>query len=104
MQREQLKKKRIGKTQKRKINKHNKMLSRITGCRMLRSCPRNEAFASLEEKDMTYFRSLLPEPSVLTESLDSYNKDWWGTFQGNSSLVLKPKTTEQVSDILKYCN
>ena len=80
------------------------MLSSITACRMLGSCPRNEAFASLEAADMNYFRSILPEPAVLTENLDSYNTDWWGTFKGNSSLVLKPKTTEQVSDILKYCN
>lgn len=25
-------------------------------------------------------------------------------YQGNSALVLRPKTTEEVSEILKYCN
>jgi len=70
------------------------MLSSVTVCRMLGSCPRNEAFASLEAHDLSYFKSLLPDPAVITENLDSYNTDWWGTFKGNSSLVLKPKTTE----------
>ena len=30
--------------------------------------------------------------------------DWTKKYKGNSKLVLKPKTTEEVSAILKYCN
>ena len=33
-----------------------------------------------------------------------YNRDWVGKFKGNSSLVLRPGSTEQVARILLHCN
>ncbi|KAI4466375.1 d-2-hydroxyglutarate dehydrogenase mitochondrial [Holotrichia oblita] len=36
--------------------------------------------------------------------LERYNIDWMNHLRGNSSLVLKPKTTTEVSKILTYCN
>ncbi|RNA02908.1 D-2-hydroxyglutarate mitochondrial [Brachionus plicatilis] len=36
-------------------------------------------------------------------SLDSYNEDWLKSCKGNSKLVLLPKTTLELSEILKYC-
>lgn len=33
-----------------------------------------------------------------------YNIDWIKTVRGNSNVVLKPKTTEEVSEIMKYCH
>lgn len=30
--------------------------------------------------------------------------DWMRKYKGHTKLVLKPKTTEDVSKILKYCN
>ena len=33
-----------------------------------------------------------------------YNIDWMRKYRGKSRLVVKPKTTQQVSQILKYCN
>lgn len=30
--------------------------------------------------------------------------DWLRKYRGDSKVVLKPKTTQEVSDILKYCN
>ena len=38
------------------------------------------------------------------ENLDGYNTDWMNTVRGQSSLVLRPQTTEQMSKVLKYCN
>jgi FAD/FMN-containing dehydrogenase len=38
------------------------------------------------------------------EDLERYNNDWLGKYRGQSKLVLKPNSTEQVSKILKYCN
>lgn len=46
---------------------------------------------------------LLPS-QIQTEGIEAYNTDWIGIFQGNSSLVLKPSSTEQVRQILTYCN
>jgi len=38
------------------------------------------------------------------EDLSAYNQDWMGKYKGASQLVLRPKTTAQVSQILQYCN
>ena len=54
---------------------------------------------------MGFFNSL-PIEIVSTDpfELQNHNKDWTGNFIGSSRLLLKPKTTQQVSDILEYCN
>ena len=57
-------------------------------------------------QDITHFRSLLSQPdrSVVTDDISHYNKDWTGHYVGSSSLVLRPRSTQEVSSILKYCN
>ncbi|KAI2501512.1 D-lactate dehydrogenase (cytochrome) [Fragilaria crotonensis] len=42
--------------------------------------------------------------SVLTEDLESYNQDWSKRWKGDSPMVLRPHSTDEVSSILKYCN
>ncbi|ORY46978.1 hypothetical protein BCR33DRAFT_715366 [Rhizoclosmatium globosum] len=72
----------------------------------------NRAYSSgkkLTEEDVKVFREILKEAgpvSVLTDSADveGFNEDWMRKFRGQSQLVLKPKTTQQVSEILKYAN
>ena len=59
-------------------------------------------FKKLEISDIDHFKSILPEDDVLTTDLEFYNTDWLRKYKGNSSLVVRPKTTEQVSKILKY--
>lgn len=63
-------------------------------------------FNTLEERHIDFFKNLLGFQNILTEESDieSYNLDIYHYFRGSSSLVLKPKTTEQVSQILAYCN
>ena len=60
----------------------------------------------LTDKDVGYFESILDKGSVVTdeEIIKPHNSDWTKKFVGDSKLMLKPKTNEQVSDILKYCN
>lgn len=68
---------------------------------------RDSKFKKLDDSDIEYFRSVLKDDNyVITEKqdLDFYNEDWMRKYKGQSQLVLKPKTTEQVSQILKYCN
>ncbi|KAJ1729106.1 D-lactate ferricytochrome c oxidoreductase, partial [Coemansia biformis] len=36
--------------------------------------------------------------------LEGFNADWLNKYRGSSQLVLKPKTTKEVSEILRYCN
>lgn len=72
----------------------------------------------LEEKDVEKFASILstPETSLLTtlktskgpkpvdaSELDLFNNDWMNKYHGQSVCVLKPKTTKEVSEIMKYC-
>jgi len=46
------------------------------------------------------------EGSVVTDpqTVDPYNTDWNKQYKGTSTLLLRPKTTSEVSAILKYCN
>lgn len=39
-----------------------------------------------------------------TGSLEKYNVDWTGHYRGFSSIVVRPKSTDEVSRILAYCN
>lgn len=63
-----------------------------------------QKFNKLEEADITHFKSIIHQDDVLTSDLEFYNTDWLRKYKGNSCLVLRPKTTEQVSKILTHCN
>lgn len=67
---------------------------------------RDERYATLEKSDIDYFKSILPENALIQDQDDLlfYNEDWMRKYRGQSKLTLKPKTTEQVSQILKYAN
>jgi D-lactate dehydrogenase (cytochrome) len=65
------------------------------------------SFASLKDKDISHFESIVGRQSGMVtdeEDLRPYNTDWTKKFKGNSKLVLKPETSEQVAAVLKYCN
>jgi hypothetical protein len=68
---------------------------------------------SVTEQDVLHFGKILPATSILStigpkpaaeSELASYNNDWMGKYQGKSRVVLRPKTAQQVSEIVKYCN
>jgi FAD/FMN-containing dehydrogenase len=39
-----------------------------------------------------------------TDDIEPFNGDWMRKYRGHTKLVLKPGSTEEVSNILKYCN
>lgn len=39
-----------------------------------------------------------------SQDLESFNCDWMGKYKGQSKLALKPNSTEQVAQILRFCN
>ncbi|KIJ53409.1 hypothetical protein M422DRAFT_222738 [Sphaerobolus stellatus SS14] len=41
--------------------------------------------------------------AVSAEELEGFNVDWMGKYRGHSQVVIKPKTTQEVSAIVKYC-
>ena len=74
--------------------------------------PRSESFARPTEDHLKYLRSVLSSPSSLlstidgsatTDDLAGYNNDWMNKYHGKSPIVVKPKTTEEVSKVMKYC-
>lgn len=74
---------------------------------------RNPAFSQVTKEHVQYFKELLGTDSALidginradaTDDLAPFNSDWMRKYGGQTRLVLKPQTTEEVSKILKYCN
>ncbi|RKP25042.1 hypothetical protein SYNPS1DRAFT_29212 [Syncephalis pseudoplumigaleata] len=67
---------------------------------------RSTALNQLSSEDITFFKSILPPTSVITDEddLSSYNVDWMRKYRGQSAVVLLPKTTEQVAKAPAYCN
>ncbi|CDP01959.1 unnamed protein product [Coffea canephora] len=67
---------------------------------------RNPLFSSISPDDISYFKTILGERGVVQDALalDAANTDWMGKYRGSSKLLLQPKNTEEVSQILKYCN
>ena len=49
---------------------------------------------------------MLDKQGVVTDetALEPFNVDWTKKYRGHSKLVLRPKNTQEVSDILKYCD
>lgn len=41
---------------------------------------------------------------LLDEDAQPYNVDWMNKYRGQGGVVLRPKTVEQVSNIMKFCN
>lgn len=63
-------------------------------------------FSQISATDVNFFTDLLdPHRIIVGEAeLEGHNTDWLGMVRGASSVLLKPKTTEEVSKILAYCN
>lgn len=64
-------------------------------------------YSELSDKDVRFFETLVGKRNVLqdgSDDLQGYNVDFWHTLRGNSKLVIKPGSTKEISEILKYCN
>ncbi|PWN45723.1 hypothetical protein IE81DRAFT_336189 [Ceraceosorus guamensis] len=83
------------------------------------SAPPPGAFLRLNADHVTSIASLLsaPSSSLLTtistsdssiptadaSDLESFNTDWMNKYKGQSPLVVKPKSTKEVADVVNYC-
>lgn len=67
---------------------------------------RNHNYASVADDDLEFFRSVVGPDAVKTfaDELDVFNTDWMGQYRGSSPVALVPKTTEEISRILRHCN
>lgn len=63
---------------------------------------------SVTPEDLSFFRSVLSSPtSVLTaesDDLTAYNKDWMGKYEGKATTVLRPRSTQEVAEIVRWCS
>ncbi|KAI8093077.1 uncharacterized protein BX664DRAFT_328869 [Halteromyces radiatus] len=73
---------------------------------------RSPSFKKLTKEDLDYFYAILPRDNILVaynelgnnDELLKHSTDWYNLFRGSPSAVLFPETTEQVSQLLTYCN
>jgi len=69
---------------------------------------RGSQYSQLTAEDISYFESICPVISIdkgaTEDDLEPFNTDWMRKYRGKTRLVVKPKTTEDVSKILKHCN
>ncbi|KAK9456415.1 hypothetical protein V1511DRAFT_497490 [Dipodascopsis uninucleata] len=66
---------------------------------------RDPRFGQITETDIEYFKSILSPSSILTDEQDveGFNIDSMRKYKGQSRVVLKPRDTEEVGKIMKYC-
>ncbi|CAG9814444.1 unnamed protein product [Phaedon cochleariae] len=64
------------------------------------------AFSELTDRHVGHFRELLGADRVVTDEdeCEGFNVDWIKNVRGYSRCILKPKTTEEVSKIMSFCN
>ncbi|NWH20982.1 D2HDH protein, partial [Grus americana] len=61
-------------------------------------------FSRLSDSDVACFERIMPGRVVTDpEELKQFNVDWLKSVRGCSKLMLKPQTTAEVSDVLRYC-
>ena len=63
-------------------------------------------FARVSPDDISHFTKILGQDGVKTcsDEIQSYNTDWLKRAHGQSTVVLRPRNTEHVSQILAHCN
>jgi len=74
--------------------------------------PREKSFTTPSAEHITSLRSFLSSTSSLLSTLDKsaspedltgYNDDWMNKYHGKSPIVVKPRTTDELSKVLRYC-
>lgn len=80
--------------------------------------PARGDYKKLSAEDVKAFRSFVSNPSSVISTIDApdgewqpaaaddlvpYNQDWMDKYKGQSSILLKPRSAEEVSKIMRYC-
>ncbi|XP_057529185.1 D-2-hydroxyglutarate dehydrogenase, mitochondrial isoform X1 [Amaranthus tricolor] len=67
---------------------------------------RSASFSEIKSEDINYFKSILGENNVIQDPdrLQPANTDWMDKYKGSSKLMLLPRSTEEVSHLLRYCD
>lgn len=65
------------------------------------------SYATINDKDVAHFESILGGSNRVIRDvteLQPHNIDFLRSVRGGSTILLKPKTTDEVSAILRHCN
>ena len=76
-------------------------------CKQKDKLKRDPRYKTLTDSDVQFFKGVIGgNGSVITEEseLAPYNTDWFQHYFGESKVCICPKTTEQIKEIMKYCN
>lgn len=82
-------------------------------CRWAHSPATLTGLNSVTDGDLAHFARFLPPTSILStlspsaipsSELEPFNNDWMNKYHGKSTTVLKPRTTDEVSKIVQWCN
>ncbi|KAL7006437.1 D-lactate ferricytochrome c oxidoreductase [Cystobasidiomycetes sp. EMM_F5] len=73
--------------------------------------PRNTKYKKLTREDVEAFKGMTSgllstvqgAETASEDDLVAFNQDWMQKYKGNSQVILKPKSTEEVSRIVAYC-
>lgn len=73
--------------------------------------PRSEKFKKITKEDIEAFKGITAGVLSTVEGattssqdeLDGYNEDWMQKYKGESRVVLRPRSTEEVSKLVAYC-
>lgn len=73
---------------------------------------RDPRFSEITSEHVQFFKDTLGGGGAVIDGvtgnagddLEAYNSDWMRKYRGHTRLAVKPKTTEEVSKVLKYCN
>lgn len=67
---------------------------------------RSSKYAQVEASDVAFFEKVCGPSGVVRDKydLDPYNSDWMGRYKGAATVALRPRDTQEVADILRYCN
>ncbi|XP_014826872.1 PREDICTED: D-2-hydroxyglutarate dehydrogenase, mitochondrial isoform X1 [Poecilia mexicana] len=69
------------------------------------AAPRRLPFSRVTVEDLTFFGKTLPGRAITDPDLvQSSNEDWLKSVRGSSEVLLRPQTTQEVSQILSYCH
>ncbi|XP_041729434.2 D-2-hydroxyglutarate dehydrogenase, mitochondrial [Coregonus clupeaformis] len=69
------------------------------------AAPERRPFSRVTPEDLTFFSKIIPGRTITDpDILEASNVDWLKSVRGFSEVLLRPQTTEEVSQILGYCN
>lgn len=76
-----------------------------SACHVKARTVRNPKFNTVTDADKAFFESVLGKYCVSSgEQLQAANTDWFKDYEGNGPVCLFPKSTEQVSAIVRHCS